>query len=532
MGSEDTPVHDDAVSWIKSSGVELQPNDTFSSPSKVGIPFIHRFRTDRKHYVYDVNTNRLIEVAPVVYGILGDWGQQKTAALRRKYEAKFGQQAVDQALDEIKAARKQEGLFLSDKPQSLDFGYSQKELRDLYETKLNNVVLETTKQCNLRCHYCPRISLNNGHRKRMSPATARAAIDFLFHHSRKTDQPLYVGFYGGEPLKEWPLVQECVRYAQWRLGSDCKFFMTTNGTLMDEAIAGFLARLQFSVIVSIDGPQRIHDRHRVDARGNGSYQRAVAGLRALSKAYHQVWGEIPRDKLKVNMVITPPFDYDAVSEFLKDEPGLSPRIGFMLNTVATDHTDFLKYCDPLDGRLFPSPASTQSWIRYREGYRTKLLAGKPEGSIVGKSLFEKRLLQIHKRPLGRGPRSHYYPNGCCIPATRKLFIAADGSLRICERAHGTPPVGTLSTGFDRLVLEHLIHTYNHESLADCRDCWAVALCILCFGQAYPDHRFSREYKRTFCEPCRRRLEDDLRLYCSILEEDKHALDFMEIMELH
>jgi uncharacterized protein len=60
--------------------------------------------------------------------------------------------------------------------------------------------------------------------------------------------------------------------------------LQTNATLVDDDWAAFLRRYDFLVGVSLDGPREVHDAVRLDARGRGSYDRVLAGVRRLMAA--------------------------------------------------------------------------------------------------------------------------------------------------------------------------------------------------------------------------------------------------------
>jgi len=55
----------------------------------------------------------------------------------------------------------------------------------------------------------------------------------------------------------------------------------TNGMLITPQWCDFLKQWQVDVGVSIDGPQRLHDAHRVSRSGRGTFDRTVAGIRLL-----------------------------------------------------------------------------------------------------------------------------------------------------------------------------------------------------------------------------------------------------------
>ena len=57
----------------------------------------------------------------------------------------------------------------------------------------------------------------------------------------------------------------------------------TNGTLITDAFARFFHDNGFLVGVSIDGPQVLHDAHRVDTAGNGTFDSVMKGIETLRR---------------------------------------------------------------------------------------------------------------------------------------------------------------------------------------------------------------------------------------------------------
>jgi uncharacterized protein len=62
------------------------------------------------------------------------------------------------------------------------------------------------------------------------------------------------------------------------------FTMVTNGTRMTTKMIECAARYNMHILVSIDGPQEIHDTLRPSLGGGGSYEKATGTLRALIQA--------------------------------------------------------------------------------------------------------------------------------------------------------------------------------------------------------------------------------------------------------
>lgn len=94
---------------------------------------------------------------------------------------------------------------------------------------------------------------------------------------------------GGEPLLAGkPFFEQVVRlqaaYAPPR--TVISNALQTNGTLLDAEWAAFFKQYAFLIGVSLDGPQPIHDKHRVTGSGAGSYQ---AVMRESIICARQAW---------------------------------------------------------------------------------------------------------------------------------------------------------------------------------------------------------------------------------------------------
>ena len=60
--------------------------------------------------------------------------------------------------------------------------------------------------------------------------------------------------------------------------------MVTNGSLINDRVAAFLAEHAFAVTVSVDGPRDIHDICRPRRGGKPSYEAVVSGIEKLNLA--------------------------------------------------------------------------------------------------------------------------------------------------------------------------------------------------------------------------------------------------------
>jgi uncharacterized protein len=143
--------------------------------------------------------------------------------------------------------------------------------------------LIVTEDCNLRCAYCFEKDMIG--RKKMSLKVAQAAIDLLFDYSQE-ENDLYITYFGGEPLLNIPLIKSITEYVEKKeelSGKKVEFGMTSNGILLNESMAEYLARHKINVLLSIDGSKLSHDLCRVDKKGRGTFERSMEGLKMLKR---------------------------------------------------------------------------------------------------------------------------------------------------------------------------------------------------------------------------------------------------------
>lgn len=159
------------------------------------------------------------------------------------------------------------------------------------EAQTELLILQLTPFCNVNCSYCYLPDRNN--KTKMSFDIIEYSISRVFERPvQKT--PFTIVFHAGEPLTApIDLFKRSVETSK-RLQTDAVFArynVQTNATLIDDAWADFFNKHAFQVGISIDGPKSLHDRFRVDRRGLGTFEAAMAGmekLRAREIKFHAI----------------------------------------------------------------------------------------------------------------------------------------------------------------------------------------------------------------------------------------------------
>lgn len=159
---------------------------------------------------------------------------------------------------------------------------------DIPPFPITNIALFVTQSCNLNCVYCYGDNAHYGETDKncMDLATAYTAVDWLVKVSN-TQQRITISFFGGEPLLNFELIKQVVKYSLAigaKSGKIIDFDINTNGTLITEEVIEFFDRHRFRVIVSIDGPKEVQDIQRPFKAGLGSYDEILPNIRALLRA--------------------------------------------------------------------------------------------------------------------------------------------------------------------------------------------------------------------------------------------------------
>jgi uncharacterized protein len=148
---------------------------------------------------------------------------------------------------------------------------------------LELLILQGSPFCNINCSYC--YLPNRSDNSKLSLET----VDVLFKKLFNTDivrQDFTLCWHAGEPLtvsKEF--YRQAISIANRH--NNTKYLirnnLQTNATLITQEWCDFFQELNFKVSVSIDGPEFIHDMHRITRNGKGTFKSAMKGLELLKK---------------------------------------------------------------------------------------------------------------------------------------------------------------------------------------------------------------------------------------------------------
>jgi len=145
--------------------------------------------------------------------------------------------------------------------------------------------------CNLDCNYCyylEKATLYTGEGSRAADFRMKDAVLEKFIRNYIQSQPgdrVDFAWQGGEPtlngIEYFRKIVELQK--QYGDGKQITNSLQTNGTLIDEEWAEFLAVHNILVGISVDGPPELHDHFRTFKHGKGSFSRVMETVRLFHK---------------------------------------------------------------------------------------------------------------------------------------------------------------------------------------------------------------------------------------------------------
>lgn len=341
-------------------------------------------------------------------------------------------------------------------------------------TVIDTVLLKVASRCNLNCTYCYVFNMGDTgwerQPKRLGDVVAERIVEQLGDLYRYQGRPFSIVLHGGEPLMLGRDRLEALFSALHEEIPACGLHLQTNGTLLDDRMLDLCARFGVGISISLDGPEAVTDRFRVDHKGKGSFQRvlkAVERIRRHPKARQLFSGLLA--------VVDPETNAREIYDFFKDTG--TPSVDFLYRDGNHDQLPFGKasfesteygrwMCDLIDAYLAdPTPPR----IRVVDDMIKLLLGGAARKEGVGLSDYG------------------------------IMVIDTDGTISKNDTLKSTTNAGDVFSENWSVVRDRLVDVVRSREFRDyhssqrpissvCRTCADLAVC----GGGMPTHRFSAE----------------------------------------
>ncbi|WP_415930250.1 radical SAM protein [Zhenpiania hominis] len=157
---------------------------------------------------------------------------------------------------------------------------------------MKRIMLIITGACNLKCTYCYERLKDN---KIMTFGIAKQIIDNTI--AGNMNEKIIIEYFGGEPLLNFSLIVQLEEYLNEHYHDrDIRFFITTNGTVLNDSIKDWLYRHRekYTVNLSLDGKKNNHNMIRKFKDGSDSYDSIDVDF------FKETW-----EKCSVNLTVAP-----------------------------------------------------------------------------------------------------------------------------------------------------------------------------------------------------------------------------------
>lgn len=442
---------------------------------------------------------------------------------------------VKSTIDDFQSIFEDRKLFRA--PKKISPSMDRSSIREFIDNGLYSICIETTKRCNLRCDYCTWKDEHNVTKAfsniDMCYEDAIKAVDYLIEHSSKRIEmarkynysshvfagifkppyKLNVSFYGGEPLLRFPLIEQVVSYCreiEKSGGPEFDFKMTTNFVHVSEEQLEYLVENDFNLLISLDGPEEIHDRYRRTVNGQGTYQSVIKNV----DAYRQKSIDMnKRGFCLFNCVLAPPIQYKRIIEFFKE---LTDKYGDnCLRSACSDVPGFCPQQESMDLKKENNEMQRMlideglKWLSDQEGDSLSIESNRLIVSMM--SSFMNRNIS----PKGFCDHCGGSHSGPCFPGSR-AYLSVDRKYYPCERVSQNEKfvIGDVDEGLSVEKIHDMVMKEHKLVKHKCIDCWAIKNCSLCYKILESDD-IDQE-----CQDCTERAESEIMFALEVSEKFK------------
>ena len=443
------------------------------------MSLIHRYKSNGFNIVLDINSGCIHLVDDVTYEVLPYLEEGLSSdAIVEKLGGQYKKEDIETSVKECNKLKEDGMLFTRDVYEN-----AIEEFSNNRQTVVKALCLHIAHDCNLACRYCfAEEGEYHGRRALMSFEIGKKALDFLIANSGSR-RNLEVDFFGGEPLMNWQVVKDLVKYGREQEkihNKNFRFTLTTNGVLLNDEIMEFCNKEMANVVLSVDGRKEIHDYMRPFRKGAGSYDLIIPKFQKFAESRNQ-------EKYYVRGTFT-----HHNLDFSKDVLHLAD-LGFkqisVEPVVAADTEEYAIREEDIPQIMAEYDALAKEMIRREK-----------EGK--GFNFFHFMI------DLDQGPCAIKRLRGCGC-GNEYVAVTPDGDIYPCHQFVGEEEylMGNVDEGITKPEIQKEFGGCNVYTKKDCKDCFARFYCSGgCAANAY---HFQGDIKGNYaigCELQRKRVE--------------------------
>ncbi len=443
---------------------------------------VHQYKNNGYNIVLDVNSGSVHVVDDLSYDMIAMFEHSDSetiiAAMLNKYQRDgITREDIEETLQEIQSLKDDNALFSEDIYENKIIDFKKRK------TVVKALCLHIAHDCNLACKYCfAEEGEYKGRRALMSLEVGKKAIDFLIANSGNRHN-LEIDFFGGEPLMNFDVVKEIVKYGREQEtihNKNFRFTLTTNGILLNQDIMDFANKEMSNVVLSIDGRKEINDMMRPSRNGKGSYDVIIPKFQEFAEQRNQT-----------NYYVRGTFTHNNL-DFSKDVLHLAD-LGFKQISVEP-------VVAPNEESYAIKEEDIEEICKEYDTLATEMIKRKKEGKAFN---FFHFMLDLEG-----GPCVYKRLSGCGS-GIEYLAVTPWGDLYPCHQFVGTEEykMGTVYEGITTPNIQDDFKCCNVYTKDDCKDCFAKFYCSGgCAANAYNFHGNINSTYEIGCKLQRKRVE--------------------------
>ncbi len=454
---------------------------------------LHQYKFLNNNIVLDTASNSIHLVDDVAYDIIASFENSSKEEVLNAISKKYGDLSLSEIEDcylQVLSLKNEGKLFSKDSFKDIAGNLKQKS-----KGIIKALCLHVAHTCNLNCSYCfASQGKYQGKRALMSLEVGKRALDFLIENSGSR-RNLEVDFFGGEPLMNFQMIKDLVKYAreiEKKHNKNFRFTLTTNGVLIDDDVIDFCNKEMSNVVLSLDGRKEVHDRFRVDYNGNGSFDDIVP---KFQKLVEKRGGK----------------NYYMRGTFTHYNPDFLEDIKEMLNLGFTELSMEPVVCSPKEASCL-TEEDLPILLKQYEDLAILMNEKRKQGKPFTFYHYMIDLLDgpcIYKRISGCGSGTEYM---ACTPW---------GDLYPCHQFVGDEKfkLGDIYNGVNNKEIQDCFEKNNVYTHKECEDCWARLYCSGgCAANSYHSTGSINGVYEYGCKLFKKRMECAIALQVESLKE--------------
>lgn len=384
-----------------------------------------------------------------------------------------------------------------------DFAWTFEPLHDFSAMPdVEMIIIGITEKCNQRCTYCCYSGKYQGHRVHTDKAMSCQDIDNIFDFVGREipKRPLHIGFYGGEPMTNYEVLQYAIEAANARWDGDVSFSLSTNATLLTELSIDWLLHHEVRLDVSIDGIGEQHDQQR----GKGTFAKVRKALEYIKTHYSDY-----QDRIKLQMVLSSLVGLEAIAREWNEEAVLKDLKPSSISGIAPNVACQIEEKD--------YETLKQQYLHLLDIYQQH-----PEW-VVLQAFFDECIAYWKDRPILEA--DGLVPMATCMPRNTKLYIDSDLLIGVCEKMTDCNRIGNIHDGIDWKAANEIVSRYYTKRESRCAHCPAVRMCDLCLtAMDFTDKQFD-----SLCHNERVYQQLHMFIFCEMAERGMFPLKHVSVL---